>query len=157
MDLELFHAEFLNSVHLRLASGGGFSDDAFAEVAAEYLEDANEISNFEPCHYRSSNGRMAIDGYSFDDADDSLRVFIVFRSGSESLNTLTKTDAEGQFRKLISFVEAAFSGKFERSVDDNHPARDFAERVFEEKAKLYSSSRLRALRLPSEHAGKGLA
>lgn len=141
MDLELFHAEFLNSVHLRLASGGGFSDYAFAEVAAEYLEDANEISNFEPCHYRSPNGRIAIDGYSFDDADDSLRVFIVFRSGSESLSTLTKTEAEGQFRKLMSFVEAAFSGKFERSVDDNHPARDFAERVFEEKAKL---SRIRA-------------
>ncbi len=141
MDLDLFRAEFSNSVQVRLASGGGFSDHAFAEVAAEYLEDANEISNFEPCHYRSPNGRMAIDAYSFDEADDSLRVFIVCRRGSEGLESLTKTDAEALFRKLIAFVQAAFSGRFERSIDDNHPARDFAERVLSEKHKI---SRIRA-------------
>ncbi len=141
MDLELFHADFMNSVQLRIASSGGFTDDAFAETAAERLEDVNEITTFEPCHYRAPNGRMGIDGYSFDEADDSLRAFIVYRSGSDTLSTLTRTDAEGQFRKLIAFVDAAFTGRFERSVDDNHPARDFAERVFEEKSKL---SRIRA-------------
>jgi hypothetical protein len=141
VDLELFREDFLNSVNLRVASGGGFTDHAFAEAAAERLEDANEISSFEPCHYRSPNGQMAIDGYAFDYADDSLRVFVVYRAGSADLKSLTKTDAEVQFKKLIRFVEAAITGRFERSVDENHPARDFAEHVFEGQSKL---SRIRA-------------
>jgi hypothetical protein len=141
MDLELFYADFMNDVQLRIASSGGFTDHAFAEVAAGHLEDANEITNFEPCHYRAPNGRIAIDGYAFDDADDSLRVFIVHRAGTDVLSTLTKTDAEAQFRKLAAFVNGAFTGKIERSVDDNHAARDFAERAFENRAKI---SRIRA-------------
>jgi hypothetical protein len=141
MDLELFREDFLNSVNLRLASSGGFTDHAFAEAAAERLEDANEISSFEPCPYRTPNGHLGIDGYAFDEADDSLRVFIVHRAGLDESRSLTKSDAEGQFRKLIRFVEAALTGRLERSLDENHPARDFAERVLEEKAKL---SRIRA-------------
>lgn len=141
MDLELFHADLANSVQLRIASSGGFTDHAFAEAAAERLEEANEITTFEPCHYRAPSGRMSIDGYSFDEADDSLRIFLVHRGSSDVIDTLTKTEAESQFRKLIAFVDAAFTGRFERSIDENHPARDFAERVFAEKSKL---SRIRA-------------
>lgn len=141
MDLELFRADFMNGVQLRLASGGGFTDDAFAEVAAEHLEEVNEISSFEPCRYRAPSGRMSIDGYSFDEADDSLRVFLVHRSGSDALSTLTRTEAEVQFKKLGAFVDAAFTGRFERSVDQNHPAYDFSERALERKSTV---ARIRA-------------
>lgn len=141
MDLEVFYADFLNSVQLRVASAGGFTDDAFAEAASERLIDANEISTFEPCHYRAPNGRIGIDGYCFDEADDSLRVFIVHRSGSDGPNRLTKTEAEAHFRKLIAFVDTAFTGRFDKYVDENHPARDLAERAFEERDRL---SRIRA-------------
>ena len=131
LDLELFHADLQNSIELRVASVGGFSDDAFAEVAAERLEEANEITNFEPCRYRSPNGRLGIDGYSFDAADDSLRAFIVLRGEPGKISPLIKTEADGIFRKLIAFLKEAVTGKFERSLDDNHPARDFAEQLFE--------------------------
>lgn len=141
LDLELFYEDFMNDVRLEVANSGGFTDHAFAEAAAERLIEANEIPNFEPCHYRAPSGRMAIDGYCFDEADDSLRVFLVHRSSADGLNTLTKSEAEGQFRKLIAFVDAAFTRRFERSVDENHPARDFAEHIHEQKSKL---SRIRA-------------
>lgn len=131
LDLELFHADLENSIELRVASVGGFTDDAFAEVAAERLVEANEITSFEPCRYRSPNGRFGIDGYSFDTADDSLRAFIVLRGEPGQVRPLIKTEADGIFRKLIAFLKEAASGKFERSLDDNHPARDFAEQLFE--------------------------
>ncbi len=131
LDLELFYADLENSVELRVASVGGFSDDAFTEVAAERLEEANEITNFEPCRYRSPNGRFGIDGFSFDAADDSLRAFIVLRGEPGQITPLVKTEADGIFRKLTAFLKEAVTGRFERSLDDNHPARDFAERLFE--------------------------
>ena len=136
LDIELFHADLMNSVHLAVASSGGFTDDAFAEAAAERLIESNEIATYEPCSYRTPSGRMAIDGYCFDEADDSLRVFIVYRKGTDALGTVTRTEAETQFRKLVAFVRAALTGQFENSVDENHPARDFAERVFQNKTRI---------------------
>jgi hypothetical protein len=136
LDLELFYADLQNSVELRVASVGGFSEDAFAEVAAERLEEANEITNFESCRYRSPNGRLGIDGYSFDAADDSLRTFIVLRGEPGKISPLIKTEADSIFRKLTAFLKEAVTGKIERSLDDNHPARDFAEQFFESRKSI---------------------
>ncbi len=141
MDLETFRWGFLNDVQIRIASAGGFTDNAFAEAAAALLEEANEVANFEPCHYRTPSGRMCIDGYAFDAADDSLRVFVVHRADGQELQTLTYTDARVLFRRLTAFVEAACSGRFEKLIDENHPARDFAETVLSRKGAV---SRIRA-------------
>jgi hypothetical protein len=141
VDLETFRSEFLNDVQVRIAADGGFTDYAFAAVAADRLEEAHEVANFESCPYRSSSGRMRIDGYAFDSADDSLRVFVVHRAEAGELQTLTQTDARTLFNRLLSFVDASFSRRFEKTIDENHPARDFAETLLERKATL---SRIRA-------------
>jgi hypothetical protein len=141
VDLETFRWDLLNDVQIRVAATGGFTDDAFTEAAASLLQEANEIQSFEPCRYRSSSGRMCIDGYAFDDADDSLRVFLVHRNTGEHLETLTQGDARSLFRRLKAFLELAVSGRFEKSIDENHPAHDFAETLLSRKGSL---SRIRA-------------
>jgi AIPR protein/abortive infection phage resistance-like protein len=141
MDLETFRAEFLNDVLVRAEIDGGFTDWAFTAVATTRLEDANEVVNFEPCHYRSRSGHIRIDGYSFDPADDSLRVFLTHRSDQDVLTTLTQTEARRLFKRLTGFLRASVTRQFEGSLDDNHPARDFAETLLEQKDKV---SRIRA-------------
>jgi AIPR protein len=141
MELNEFRAEMLNDVQVRLAAEGGFSDWAFGSVAVARLEEANEVADFEACHYRSPSGQMRIDGYSFDAADDSLRVFIIHRAAGDQLETLTQSEAKPIFRRLLAFLEAGINGRFKRHIDDNHPARDFAETLFSRRADV---SRIRA-------------
>lgn len=141
MDLEAFRSELLNDVQVHVAANGGFTDHAFASITAARLEEANEVANFEPCHYRSPSRGTRIDGYAFDSLDDSLRVFLVHRARDTELETLTQTDAQRLFKQLTSFLKASTSRRFEDSIDENHPARDFANMLFESKRRL---SRIRA-------------
>lgn len=141
MDLATFRADFINSVNVQLAAEGGFTEHALMTVAAERLHDAGELGSFDACHFRSANSQIAIDGYSFDEADDSLRVFISVASMDEEPETLTKTDAERFFRRLVRFLELAATRRFEGSIDENHPARDLAETFYD---RVRSISKIRA-------------
>ena len=70
----------LNEAAGRAESDQNFGHSAFVEGgAARFLADADEVADFESCYYRGFGDHkriMAVDGYSFDGADASLRVFI---------------------------------------------------------------------------------
>jgi hypothetical protein len=131
----------MNDVNLRVAADGGFTDSAFADVAAARLEEADELANFESCHYASVSGRLRLDGYAFDGADDSLRVLLAHRVSEEPMRTLTQTESKVLFAKLIALVRGALDGTLEQSVDENHPLRDFMDSVREKRSSI---SRIRA-------------
>ena len=134
MDLEAFRAEMLADVQSRIDLEG--SDAAFASVAAFRLEQANEITSFQPCFYRAPTGKIRIDGYAFDEADDSVRVFIVHQRTSSLMETLSQADVKAVFQRLIKFLELAMSGGLGNALDDNRPAKDFVQSLIEVRYEL---------------------
>ena len=98
MDIEEFRKDFLETVKSHAAAEGDMTHAAFVAIVSEKLMDAEEFSDFEHC-YHEGNGvkdrrlKLGIDGYSFDESDDSLKLLIVdFRGGLEA-ETLTQTEA----------------------------------------------------------------
>ena len=141
MTVDEFRQELLNEMAASQKAAGGFMDAIFAEWAGEALESAGELDSFQLCNFSDVRGRRRFDGYSFDEADDSLMVCVADWSGLSKVESLTQTDARTRFKQLVSFLEAVASGNFVQFLDVGDPAYDFAL-TFQEKRK--STIKIRA-------------
>lgn len=131
MDVHEFREEFLNEAAAWAASERDFKHSSFLEVAVRYLEEAEEVADFEAIYYRGVGANrkgLAIDGFAFDDADDSLRVFLAEPSLTDETPTLTFTDAKAHFGRLGAFLEQSLSGLAD-SIEISSPTHGLVTEV----------------------------
>ena len=130
MELDEFREEFYAQIGAYAAADENFTHSAFVDVCARYLEDAGEVTDFQPCFYRGKykQKNVGVDGYSFDKADDSLRVFIA-EPTFDPQATLIQTEARAIFGRLTAFVEEAMLRRLQDGLDDNSPAMAFADQL----------------------------
>ena len=144
MDLDEFRADFLNEAASWASSDLNFRHSSFVEVAVTHLEDAGEVADFEACYFRRPGiGRraLAIDGYAFDEADASLRVFVANPSFAEAAPSLTQTEASTLLGRLRAFLEEAVSGRLEPELEISSAEYGFAQEV---RRRFPEVSRIRA-------------
>lgn len=125
-----FRAELLARVQVRASADSNFTLSAFAEVCGELLEEAEELYDFEPCYCRrkgSKNRNVAVDGYTFDDADMSVRIVLAHFSGGQESENLTKTEAKALFGAATSFVEDSVSGYLQKITEESSPEHGLAK------------------------------
>lgn len=91
-------------------------------VEAEVLEDAIEYLPFEGIGTRSK--KIQIDGYSYNELDDYLSLYVVPSISYGSIETLTATEANKLFSRAQAFIEEATYIK-EKS-EESHPAYGLA-------------------------------
>ena len=129
MDLDDFRLEFVQTVKSRAAAEENFVASTFVDEAASRLSDASELSDFVACHFRGTGTRQRIvglDGYSFDDSDNSVRVVIGNWVGRKEATTLTQTEATRLFGLSRNFLEDAFAGKLDE-IEESAPASEFVD------------------------------
>jgi hypothetical protein len=86
-----------------------FKSESFAEISTRILAEAEEVSDVRLSSIEGSlksRKKFSIDGYAFDDADESLSCFIVSYSDEQSPTTLTKSDCEALSAQVTSFLDA---------------------------------------------------
>lgn len=131
MDVHEFREQFLNEAAAWAASERDFKHSSFLDVAVRYLEEAEEVADFQAIYYRgvgANRKNLAIDGFAFDDADDSLRVFVAEPALTNETPTLTFTDAKSHFGRLDAFLEQSLSGLAD-SIEISSPAHGLATEV----------------------------
>lgn len=144
VNLDEFRQFVLNETGASAESDRNFTHSSFVDVAVRYLEEAGEVSDFEPCYYRGMGIRrrnLAIDGYAFDDADASLRLFLADPALEEPTPTLTQSEAGTLFGRLRAVAEEAIAGRLASSVDPSTPIFGFASELTR---KLAQVSRIRS-------------
>jgi hypothetical protein len=131
--LEVFHKEFAETVHAVAAADQDFEHSAFVSVAVSHLADAGELSDFEYCHFRGTGSRrrsLAVDGYSFDDADGSARLLVADWSGKFSESALTQTEVTTLVGRVRAFVEDAVNGKLHTDLEPASSPFGLASELF---------------------------
>ena len=116
MELVEFRDDFLEGVRSRVTNHSLTSDSAFVYEVSDRLSEAEEFQDFIPCQYSGTglrNRLIRIDGFEFDEADNSLRVLIADFSGDPNLETVTRTRVDQIFSQLRAFVEFCLAGGFE--------------------------------------------
>ena len=133
MDLPEFRKDFLETVRALAAASGDFEEAAFVSEASRRLIEAEELDDFEPCHYEgigSRNRKLRVDGYCSDALDGSISLVVSNYDGSRVANTLTQTDATRSFGLLQAFIEDAISDRL-RSIEESSPGYGLATDLFD--------------------------
>lgn len=124
MTLEEFRKDLLENVRVRAESNLDFNRVGFVEDVGQRLSDAEEFVDFVVCRFEGVSGKknLKLDGYSFDEADNSLALLIVDYSNDDDAPSFNTADATKAFGMLRAFVEEALKGKLsDGSIEESHP------------------------------------
>lgn len=116
MTLEEFREEFLGVANI--ATTSAVDANAFTEIAGTRLIEAEELVDFQLCAYQGTGlrkRRIQVDGYSYDELDNSVTLLITDYSGANSITNFGATEANRFFSLLKGFLEEALSGNFTAS------------------------------------------
>ncbi len=131
MDVNEFRTELIQDTISSSSVSGEGSSATFATIASNYLIEAGLIQDFVPCFYLGTgknNRRIRVDGYSYNDIDSSLTLFIVDFSQDEVV-TITRTDAIQQLDKLKYLLEEIIFGRMKNKIDIGNSAFDLVQLI----------------------------
>ena len=108
--------------------------EGFVSEVLERLSDAQEIPDIELCPEVLSGQRgrkLEVDAWAFDDADDSLHLFVAIHDGFGSSPTvLSLTEAREQgFNRLLGIFEQARDGWLTSNIEESRPLWALARRI----------------------------
>ena len=93
MDSQEFRQEFLTSVKAAAAVSGEGSCAAFVDEMAQYLIDVEVLADFQPSFYTAtkSNKKYRVDGYNYDEFDNSLYLIIASGISTSEFSAILST------------------------------------------------------------------
>jgi AIPR protein. len=110
---EFFH-DFRQETLADAEANSTYQLEAFMEAVSTELIETGFIEGFEHCHYRAPRG-MRVDGYWFND-EGALDIFVADFDCRRELETLTRTDVDAAFKRVVNFFEASLQGMLEPDV-----------------------------------------
>ena len=122
--------ELFQEVKNRADSEGVYKDDAFFDLVTDYLCDAGEFDEATPAFCQRTGIR--VDGYCGDPLESSRRILgliaLDFNQDAD-LKTLTSSEMEADFRRLVKFVAKATESKFRDSLEPTDPGFGLADLI----------------------------
>ena len=134
MTNEDFRADLLASAGARAEAHETSLRDGFVSEVLERLCNAGEVPDAESCsetHIGQNRRRLEVDAYAYDDADESLNLFLAIQAGpSEELTPLSLTEARQQgFNRLLGVFEQARDGWLVANIEESRPLSELARRI----------------------------
>lgn len=138
MTLEDFTQSYHQQVLARCSAeeDGQMREEAFTNEILEDLTDAGEISESEPCYYRSvSHGKAPatkINACCFSGDGATLDLFVCIYNDEDSVVIVPSADVVRHFKLARGFLVRALAG-FYRNLEESHEAYDVARRIYEQR------------------------
>ena len=134
-DLADFASNFQQDVLARAEShaSGDLVHNTFTQLMIEYLVDAQELEGGEDCYHKARG--MEVSGYSVNEDEGCLDLFISYFTAKSPPPTVTKTEVETRFKWVIGFLAKALDG-FHLTLEEASPVYDMAQRIHELKGEL---------------------
>ena len=114
MELIDYHRDLIETVRSRAESSRDFLRASFVEECGEMLTGAEELLGFEICRFEGlvKKRKLLVDGYSFDDADNSLSLMVCEFFNEDDVTTFNASDVQKTFGMLRAFLEQSLYGTF---------------------------------------------
>ena len=131
---EEFRADLLAASAARAEAHETGLRDGFTSEVLERLRDAGEVPDAESCAESLAGQRsrkLEVDAFVFDDADESLHLFVTMRDGGpETPAPITLTEARDQgFGRLLGVFEQARDGWLAMNIEESRPLWSLARRI----------------------------
>jgi hypothetical protein len=129
MNLADFHQELVESVRATAESSKDFARAVFVDECGERLVAAEEILVFENCRFEGISGKkkLKIDGYSFDDTDNSLSLVVAEFCNTDAPTSFVAQDVKKVLEQLNHYLTESLEGSLtDGSVDESQPGYGLA-------------------------------
>lgn len=130
MSIEAFRDSVRQDVHLSATQNRTFPRDEFLIQYTEDLIEAEEFTDFEQVQYESSGSRrgsvLQIDGYYYDELDQSLGIFLCDFTDTLEAQTLTMRDVKALFKREENFVTDSLNGFIQQNAEESSPGYGLA-------------------------------
>lgn len=124
-----FKKDFLEDIKSAAAVTGEGSCAAFVDNIAQYLVDAEVLSDFSPSFYKGKNkhSNYRVDGYVYDEFDSTMNLIIADYDGTSLDRKLTSAAAKHEFDQLALFVKTALTTDLYREIEMSTPCADLVD------------------------------
>lgn len=129
MDSIEYKKDYLENVKIASVTTGDGSCAAFVEIMAHQLIDADVLLDFTACYYTGRYGRnkYRVDGYVYDDFDNTMNLIIADFDGNNFERRLTTSAAMHDFGELNVFLKAALTSNLYREIEISTPCADLID------------------------------
>jgi hypothetical protein len=131
---EEFRADLLACAASRAETESSGAREAFVAEFLDRLREAQEIPDVEPCSealtgYRGR--RLEIDAYAYDEADNSLHLFVAILDGGTPMPpVLPRFEArDNGFSRVVGVFEQARTGWLVDNIEESRPLWALARRI----------------------------
>lgn len=129
-DIQEYKKEFLQRLRDDSAINGTDTEDEFINHILDLLSDYDDLQSPQRVNCGdktcSNNRKMRIDGYSIDDADHTLILFISDFEDSIETSKLTSTRVDELYWRMFYFLDETCNGKINDYFDDSDEMLDVA-------------------------------
>ena len=131
MDSIEFKKDFLDGVKAASVATGEGSCACFVENMASYLVDCAVLSEFVPCYYIGEYKRKKyrVDGYSYDEFDQTMNLVIADYDGIDVDRTLTMTQANTAILRPLVLLDASLNSELDKEIDISSSVLDLIDLV----------------------------
>jgi hypothetical protein len=139
MELLEFRKEIIETVKSIALAEGDFDRASFIKLMTQKLIESEELDDFEPSFWEGigrRNRRLCIDGYSLDHIDESIKLVIAEYSGTDAPETLTLSEVERLFDRLMAFADEALAGRLHPVIEESMPVYSIAKELWSRKDDL---------------------
>lgn len=129
MDLSDFLRETQADVRTQMGDGSPFAEIVFSEIVMKHLADIG--MTFEPvaCHFKAkvSNATLRLSGYSVNDDQDQLDLFVSLYDGVDVPTPVPEADTKVAVEQCLRFLTLCAEGKLAPKLDPASDVRSLAE------------------------------
>ncbi|WP_392561780.1 AIPR family protein [Orbus sturtevantii] len=139
MDVQEFRKDFLEDIKTDAAVTGEGSCASFVSAFARYLQEAEYLLDFTASYYEGTgkrNRKLRVDGYAYDEFDQTMSLIIADYDGSENEYVLTKTQAKQLQDRLSHFVDDAQNTPLHCSLEMSRPCSDLVDLLREKRLEI---------------------
>lgn len=129
---ESFFHDFRQDLLAGAEANGSFLLVEFMDVVSRELTETGFTEGFEFAHYRAQRG-MRVDGYWFND-EGVLNLFVADFDSRAELATLTRTDVDAAFKRVVNFFDASLRKNLAANLEITSPEYGLARQIADRKS-----------------------
>lgn len=133
--LEQFREDFLQEIYSTAQSGDNFHESSFIELYAKELLESGEIDDELSLSHWSETG-VKVDGYSFNEDDGILNLFISIFSQNTEDKSLTQTEVTQAFKRVENFFSKSFDKKYYSKLEESTSIYDLSYQIHKNKKNI---------------------
>lgn len=133
--IDIFREDFLQSVFGAAEAQEDFLESSFIEQYAKELEESGEIDDELQLSHWSQRG-VKVDGYSYNDDEGILNLFISVFSSSLEEKSLTKTAVDQAFNRLKGFFVQSYTKDHYSQLEEATSVYDLAYTIYKNKKSI---------------------